>query len=81
MTQNFTPELVQKHIASIEAAASAIDSVIESGISGDLIREAMGRHMRHIEIMCSMDHIKGSGVDLEPFAEAHSRGEAWLAAE
>lgn len=79
MATQFTQQQVEKHIASIESSASAIDQIIGNPPDTDEVRDDMRRHMRHIEIMCAMNHIKDSGVDLKPFTDAAARGAAWLA--
>jgi hypothetical protein len=79
MPASFTQEQTDKHLASVVAAAEAVDSVIAGAIATDGMKEEMARHIRHIEIMCGMQHIKNSGADLKPYTDAAARGSAWLA--
>jgi hypothetical protein len=79
MTHHFTPEDTAEHLRGLQASADLIDALIAEGNDGDEQRDTMDRNVRHIHIMCAMDHLKCCGTDLKPYTDAAARGSAWLA--
>jgi hypothetical protein len=75
----FTPEDTAEHLRGLQASADLIDALIEAGVNDAETRDTMDRNVRHIGIMCAMQHIKDSGADLKPYTDAAHRGAAWLA--
>jgi hypothetical protein len=80
MRHDFTAEDTAKHLIGLQSSADLIDSLIGSADPDNPYqRDDMDRNVRHIHIMCAMQHIKDSGADLKPFTDAAARGAAWLA--
>jgi hypothetical protein len=79
MTHTFTPEDTAEHLAGLQASADAIDALISHSDGSNGERDMMDRNVRHIGIMCAMDHLKNCGEDLTPFTDAQARGVAWMA--
>jgi hypothetical protein len=75
----FDASVVAEHFQTLADSASMIDGVIgnSSRTAGDI--DGMACCVRHIGVMLNMKHIKDSGTDLKPFADAAARGAAWLA--
>jgi hypothetical protein len=79
MTHAFTPEDTAEHLAGLQASADVIDALISESDGSNGERDMMDRNVRHIHIMCAMDHLKCCGTDLKPYTDAAARGSAWLA--
>ena len=75
----FSAEDTAEHLRGLQASADLIDAIIEADDRSDEQRDTMDRNVRHIGIMCAMQHIRESGADLKPFTDAQHRGAAWLA--
>ena len=75
----FSPEATAEHIRGLQASADLIDSLIAAGVKDAETMDCMDRNVRHIGIMCAMDHVQCCGEDLTPFTDAQHRGAAWLA--
>ena len=74
----FTPEDTAEHLRGLQASADLIDALIAAGDESDEQRDTMDRNVRHIGIMCAMQHVQDSGADLTPFIDAAHRGAAWI---
>ena len=79
MGHTFTPEDTAEHLRGLQDSADLIDALIAAGVKDAETRDTMDRNVRHIHIMCAMQHIKDSGADLMPYTDAAHRGAAWLA--
>jgi hypothetical protein len=75
----FTPEDTEEHLRGLQDSADLINALIDADDRSDEQRDTMDRNVRHIHIMCAMDHLKDSGADLKPYTDAAHRGAAWLA--
>ena len=78
-THTFSEEDTMQHIKGLQASADLIDRLIADGVKNDETRDTMDRNVRHIGIMCAMDHVQCCGSDLTPYTAAQHRGAAWLA--
>jgi uncharacterized Fe-S cluster-containing protein len=76
----FTAEDTAEHINGLRDSASMIASIIAEDVRDSEAMDSVGRNVRHIEIMCAMQHVKESGADLKPFTDAAAAGTAWMAA-
>jgi hypothetical protein len=79
MTYEFTAEDTAQHLSALQDSVNLIDTLIEANDRSDEQRDTMDRNVRHIGIMCAMDHLKCCGTDLKPYTDAAARGSAWLA--
>ena len=79
MTHQFTEADTAEHLRGLQDSADLIDALIAADDRSDEQRDTMDRNVRHIHIMCAMQHIKDSGADLMPYTDAAHRGAAWLA--
>ena len=79
MTHTFTPEDTAEHLRGLQDSADLIDALIDADDRSDEQRDTMDRNVRHIGIMCAMQHLQDCGADLTPFTDAAHRGAAWLA--
>jgi hypothetical protein len=78
-THTFSEEDTAQHIRGLQDSADLIDRLIADGVKDDETRDTMDRNVRHIGIMCAMDHVQCCGSDLTPYTDAQARGAAWLA--
>jgi hypothetical protein len=78
-THTFSEEDTAQHIKGLQDSADLIDRLIADGVKNDETRDTMDRNVRHIGIMCAMDHVKNCGSDLQPYLDAQHRGTAWMA--
>jgi len=76
---SFSPEATAEHLRGLQDSVNLIDSLIAAGVKDADTTDTMDRNVRHIGIMCAMDHLKNCGEDLTPFTDAAHRGAAWLA--
>lgn len=74
----FTPEDTAEHLRGLQASADLIMFLIENSGRSEEAMDTMDRNVRHIGIMCAMDHLKDQ--DLQPFQDAAAAGSAWMAA-
>jgi hypothetical protein len=79
MTYRFTTEDTAQNLSALQDSVNLIDALIEANDRSDEQRDTMDRNVRHIHIMCAMDHLKCCGTDLKPYTDAAARGSAWLA--
>jgi hypothetical protein len=77
-THTFSEEDTAQHIRGLQDSADLIDRLITDGVKDDETRDTMDRNVRHIGIMCAMDHVQCCGADLTPYMDAQHRGVAWL---
>ena len=75
----FSLEDTAEHLRGLQDSVNLIDSLIAAGVKNSETTDTMDRNVRHIGIMCAMDHLKNCGEDLTPFTDAAHRGAAWLA--
>lgn len=75
----FSPEATAEHLRGLQDSADLIDALIAAGVQDSETMDTMDRNVRHIGIMCAMDHLKDCGEDLTPFTDAQARGAAWMA--
>ncbi len=74
----FSPEATAEHLRGLQASADLIGSLIASNERTPEALDTMDRNVRHIAIMCAMQHIKDSGADLTPFTQAAADGLEWI---
>ena len=74
----FSPEATAEHLRGLQASADLIGSLISSNERTPEAIDTMDRNVRHIAIMCAMQHIKDSGADLTPFTQAAADGLEWM---
>lgn len=74
----FSPEATAEHLRGLQASADLIGSLISSNERTPEALDTMDRNVRHIAIMCAMQHIKDSGADLTPFTQAAADGLEWI---
>ena len=74
----FSPEATAEHLRGLQASADLIGSLIASNERTPEALDTMDRNVRHIAIMCAMQHIKDSGTDLTPFTTAAADGLEWI---
>lgn len=74
----FSPEATAEHLRGLQASADLIGSLIASNERTPEALDTMDRNVRHIAIMCAMQHIKDSGADLTPFTRAAADGLEWI---
>jgi hypothetical protein len=74
----FDSEATAEHLRGLQASADLIASLIAANERTDEALATMDRNVRHIAIMCAMQHIKDSGADLTPFTQAASDGLEWI---
>ena len=74
----FSPEATAEHLRGLQASADLIGSLISSNERTPEAIDTMDRNVRHIAIMCAMQHIKDSGADLTPFTQAAADGLEWI---
>ena len=74
----FSPETTAEHLRGLQASADLIGSLIAANERTPEAIDTMDRNVRHIGIMCAMQHIKDSGADLTPFTQAASAGMGWI---
>jgi hypothetical protein len=79
MTHIFTAEDIAHQINGLQDSADLIDRLISEGSRDPEAMDSMDRNVRHIGIMCAMDHLKNCGEDLTPFTDTQARGAAWMA--
>lgn len=77
-TIEFSPEATAEHLRGLQASADLIGSLISSNERTPEALDTMDRNVRHIAIMCAMQHIKDSGADLTPFTQAAADGLEWM---
>ena len=78
MDIEFSPEATAEHLRGLQASADLIGSLISSNERTPEALDTMDRNVRHIAIMCAMQHIKDSGADLTPFTQAAADGLEWM---
>ena len=78
MDIEFSPEATAEHLRGLQASADLIGSLIASNERTPEALDTMDRNVRHIAIMCAMQHIKDSGADLTPFTQAAADGLEWI---
>ena len=78
MDIEFSPEATAEHLRGLQASADLIGSLIAANERTPEAIDTMDRNVRHIAIMCAMQHIKDSGADLTPFTQAASAGMGWI---
>jgi len=81
MTHNFTAEETAQHLSALQDSVDLIDALIAANDRTSEQLDTMDRNVRHIGIMCAMDHIKDCGTDLTPFTDAAQRGQEWLSGQ
>ena len=74
----FSPEATAEHLRGLQASADLIGSLIAANERTPEALDTMDRNVRHIAIMCAMQHIKDSGADLTPFTQAAADGLEWI---
>ena len=74
----FSPEQTAEHLAALPHSVAVIDRLFASNERTPEALDEMDRNVRHIAIMCAMQHIKDSGADLKPFTDAAARGLEWV---
>ena len=74
----FSPEATAEHLRGLQASADLIGSLIAANERTPEALDTMDRNVRHIAIMCAMQHIKDSGADLTPFTTAAADGLEWI---
>ena len=79
LEHTFSEEDTMQHIKGLQDSADLIDRLIADGVKNDETRNTMDRNVRHIGIMCAMDHVKNCGNNLQPYLDAQHRGTAWMA--
>ena len=75
---HFTPEDTAEHIRGLQASADLLDTLIAEGVHNQYTHDSADRNVRHIGIMCAMDHVQCCGTDLTPFTDAQTRGLEWM---
>jgi hypothetical protein len=75
----FSIETTTEHVAGLQLSADAIGQIMADGIKDDRTLDLMDKNVRHIRIMCGMDHIRSCGADLKSFLDAAAAGAAWAA--
>ena len=78
MDIEFSPETTAEHLRGLQASADLIASLIAANERTEEAVATMDRNVRHIAIMCAMQHIKDSGADLTPFTAAAADGLEWI---
>lgn len=78
MDIEFSPEATAEHLRGLQASADLIGSLIAANERTPEAIDTMDRNVRHIAIMCAMQHIKDSGADLTPFTQAAADGLEWI---
>ncbi len=78
MDIEFSPEATAEHLRGLQASGDLIGSLISSNERTPEAIDTMDRNVRHIAIMCAMQHIKDSGADLTPFTQAAADGLEWI---
>ena len=78
MDIEFSPEATAEHLRGLQASADLIGSMISSNERTPEALDTMDRNVRHIAIMCAMQHIKDSGADLTSFTQAAADGLEWI---
>lgn len=73
---NFTAEDVAEHMQGLAASADRIASLIEANERSEEAVACMTQNVRHIGVMCAMDHLKD--LDIQLFLDSASAGLAWL---
>ena len=74
----FSPEATAEHLRGLQASADLIGSLIAANERTPEALDTMDRNVRHIAIMCAMQHIKDSDADLTPFTTAAADGLEWI---
>lgn len=74
----FSPEATAEHLRGLQASADLIGKIAAGAERTDEALATMDRNVRHIAIMCAMQHIKDSGADLTPFTQAAADGLEWI---
>ena len=75
-THTFTPEDIAEHLRGLASSADLIASLVAANDRSEEAMDTMDRNVRHIGIMCVMDHLKDQ--DLQPFQDAAAAGSAWM---
>ncbi len=78
-TIEFSPDATAEHLRGLQASADLIASLIAADERTEESIATMDRNVRHIAIMCAMQHVKDSGADLTPFTDAAAAGLDWMA--
>jgi hypothetical protein len=76
----FSREETLNHLAALHDSVSVIGRIIDADERTTDALDEIDRNVRHIRIMCAMQHVKDSGADLKPFTDAAASGTAWMAA-
>ena len=76
MTHEFTMEDTEEHLRGLQASVDLINSLMESNDRSQENLDTMDRNVRHIGIMCAMEHLHSH--DLESYKTAASAGSAWM---
>lgn len=79
MTNGASNDQVTEHMMDLRGCTNVIETMVTAYGKSDEARERMDRIIMHIESICAMPHVSGSGIDLSPYQRAIDLGRSWLA--